>query len=269
MANPITISNTSLAQSLINQTSENRLTIGNSFRKLSSGLRVSRAMDDAAALSIISKMNSEVRGLNQATRNANDGISMSQVAEGGLESIESAQQRIRELSVQAANGTYTDADRASMQKEVDALQSQINDTIASTEFNGKQVLASSDTVQLQTGPDAGDQTNITLTDHTGSFTSVDISTQAGAQAAIDSIDADLETTNDARSKFGAFQSGLESTVSNLGSMTESISAARSRIQDLDIASETANLLSSRIRDQAGIAMLSQSGDLNRNVLDLL
>ncbi|MBF0587892.1 MAG: flagellin [Magnetococcales bacterium] len=269
MANPITISNTSLAQSLIGKIGNSQATTASSLSKLSTGLLVSKASDNAAALSIISGMNSEVRGLNQATRNTNDAISMTQIADGGMQSINEAQQRIRELSVQASNGTLNDSDRASLQLEVDQLQSQISDTIANTEFNGKQVLASSETVAVQTGPNAGDSTNIALTDYSASFTNVDISTQAGAQSAITSIDADMETATDAQAKFGAVQNGLESTASNLASMAESISAARSRIEDLDVASETAKLASSQIRDQFSVSTLAQSGQYNRNILDLL
>jgi flagellin len=220
----------------------NNVSVGKSLEKLSSGLRINRAGDDAAGLAISEKMRGQIRGLNQATRNAQDGISLIQTAEGALNETHSILQRMRELSVQSANDTNTDTDRAALQAEVTQLITEIDRIANNTEFNGKKLLDGSlDTapVTFHIGANAGQSITLSIGDMTSDdvtglgVATVDISTQAGADAAIATIDTAITKVSDQRAALGANQNRLEHTINNLGASAENLTAAESRIRDVD------------------------------------
>jgi len=243
-----------------------------SVERLSSGLRINKAKDDAAGLAISDRMTAQIRGIDQAMRNANDGISMVQTADGAMAEISNALQRMRELAVQAANGTVNTTDKASLNDEYQELVTTIGDIVTDSKFNGVALLdGSAPAVDLQVGYEAGATTTInfanisTLTATDGD----DILSAANAAIAIDAIDDDLDTVSSARADMGAIQSGLESRVRNMASVSENMSAARSRILDADFAKETANLTRTQILQQAGTAMLAQANQMPQNVLSLL
>ena len=249
-----------------------------SVERLSSGLRVNRAKDDAAGLAIAEKFTSQIRGLNQAVRNANDGISFVQTAEGALEEITNALQRMRELAVQAANGTYgsaTDASstRADLDKEFQNLEAEVNRIADNTDFNGINVLATTNSFNMQVGWEANQVIAIAGVDANAGAVSTaitgDITTGTNAQTAIGNLDAAILLITGHRATFGAKQNQLESAIRNLENIAENQSAARSRIMDADFAKETAELTRSQILQQAGTAMLAQANALPQNVLQLL
>lgn len=261
------------AQRNLNSSSASMAT---SIQRLSSGLRINSAKDDAAGLAISQRMTTQIRGMDVAVRNANDGISLAQTAEGALGSISDNMQRIRELAVQAANGTNNPDDRASLQKEVTQLQDEITRVVTNTKFNGTSLLSGASTISIQVGADssADNKIDIDLVDISAVATAVgalDISgTDAtGADAAMDVIDAQLKVVNDARADLGAVQNRFSSVISNLQISSENISASRSRIQDADYAAETAELTRTQILQQAGTAMLAQAKSVPQNVLTLL
>ncbi|WP_125077122.1 flagellin domain-containing protein [Pseudoxanthomonas sp. SGT-18] len=245
------------------------------IQRLSSGLRINSAKDDAAGLAIAQRMTAQVRGMDVAARNANDGISLAQTAEGALGSITDNLQRIRELAVQAANGTNSDDDRAALQKEVEELSAEITRVKDNAHFNGIKLLdGSSSTFEIQVGADASTDNQITISTVNMSATAtavaaLDISTASGATAALTAIDSQLKTVNDARAALGAIQNRFSSVISNLQTSSENLSAARSRIQDTDYAKETAELTRNQILQQAGTAMLAQAKAIPQNVLSLL
>ena len=233
-------------------------TLRDTYRKLASGIQVGQARDNAANLAVISRFTSQVEGMNQAVRNANDGISMTQVADAGLQDIEAGTQRLQELAIQSANGTLTDQDRQSIQAEAAQIQAQISDTISNTEFNGTRLLASNQTVSLQTGPNAGDQTGIDLQDLSGALANVDLSTRAGAESALIDLNNNSSVISDARAGMGAAEARLGSVVSNLENTSGALTEARSRIQDTDFAESAAKLAATAIRAQAGVAIQIQA-----------
>ena len=257
-------------------------TLETSLRRLSSGLRVSNARDDAAGLFSIQKMTADIRGLNQAVRNAQDGISLGQTGEGAMDQVQAAMQRIREIAVQSANATVED--RTGLQAEVDQLTQEISRIVQTTEFNGQNLLdGTSTTLTFQIGQDGTtdnriDVTGLDLTGITGYASdltatgTVDVSTQGAAQTAIGSIDSattGLDYVSTQRATFGAVQNRFEAVVVNLTTYSENLSAARSRIQDADFAAETANLTRAQILQQAGVAMLAQANTLPQTALSLL
>ena len=258
--------------------SETNNQLATSLQRLSSGLRINSAKDDAAGLYTVERMSADIRGLNQAARNAADGISLAQTAEAALGQIGDNLQRIRELTVQASNGTVED--RSGLQTEVDLLSEEIARITDSATFNGVQLLDGSATANLefQIGQDATDQisiafasldikNNINAYAGTGAFgvgTTADL-----AQAELTNIDDDIDAVSSLRATFGATQNRFESVISSVQSYTENLSAARSRIQDADFAAETANLTKVQIMQQAGVAMLSQANSAPQNVLSLL
>ena len=254
-------------------TSGNQL--AQSRQRLSSGLRINSAKDDAAGLAISQRMTTQVRGMDVAARNANDGISLAQTAEGALSSIGENMQRIRELAVQAANGTNSAEDRAALQKEVTQLSDEITRVKNNSSFNGTKLLdGSTASFTIQVGADAGsdNQIDISTVDMTATATAVaalDISSASGATAALTAIDTQLQTVNTARADLGAIQNRFSSVISNLQNSSENLSAARSRIQDTDYAKETAELTRTQILQQAGTAMLAQAKSVPQNVLSLL
>ncbi len=255
--------------------STNSASLATTIQRLSSGLRINSAKDDAAGLAISQRMTTQVRGMDVAARNANDGISLAQTAEGALSSIGENMQRIRELAVQAANGTNSAEDRAALQKEVVQLSEEISRVTDNSSFNGTKLLDGSTTsFTIQVGADAGadNQISISTVDMSATATAVaalDISSASGATAALTAIDTQLQTVNTARADLGAIQNRFSSVISNLQNSSENLSAARSRIQDTDYAKETAELTRTQILQQAGTAMLAQAKSVPQNVLSLL
>jgi flagellin len=241
------------------------------MERLSTGKRINSARDDAAGLAIASNMTSQIRGMNQAIRNANDGISFAQTAEGALNEVTNMLQRVRELAVQGASGTYSDDDRANLQAEVEQLGAQIDDIVANTKFNGVGVFdASGVTVSIQTGSGSADQTDLTVTGFDISAASgSDVGTATGATTALDDVDTALKAVATTRASLGAGQSRLESVVNNLSNQVTNLSDARSRIEDADYSVETTALARSQILSQASTAMLAQANQSQQDVLSLL
>ena len=240
--------------------------LNQSLQRLSSGLRINSAKDDAAGLFTAQKLTADIRGANQGARNAQDGISLAQVAEGALAEISNNLQRIREIAVQSASGTIES--RTGLQSEVTQLQATNTDIIANTKFNGVSVLAAG-TVQIQTGGDAADKVVVTLSAATITTTGSSVNTSTAAIAALGTLDTDIDAISGLRATFGAVQNRFESVISNLSSLSENTSAARSRIQDADFAAETAALTRAQILQQAGVSILSQANSLPQAALGLL
>ena len=241
------------------------------MERLSSGSRINSAKDDAAGLAIATSMTSQIRGMGQAIRNANDGISLAQTADGALTEVTSMLQRIRELSVQSASGTYSDDDRTNMQAEVTELTAQVTDITANTKFNGVTLFdTAAKTFNIQTGANSSDAVTLTVgaLDLTAA-TAVDISVAADASTALTTLDDALKTVSTVRAGLGAGQSRLESVVNNLTSTVTNLSDARSRIQDTDFSAETTNLAKAQILNQAATAMLAQANQSQQGVLSLL
>ena len=247
--------------------------LNTSLQRLSSGLRVNSARDDAAGLGIATNMAAQSRGMTVATRNANDGISLAQTAEGGLATITDHLQRMRELATQASSGQYDTNNLAALDKEFQALQSEISRVATATTFNGKHVLTADTALSFQIGAGTSTDNQIAVTTVSASMatvvTGLAVATTAGAAASMAAIDTALNNVNDARSGLGALQSRFEGVVSQLGAQIENTEAARSRIMDTDYAAETANLSRAQILQQAGTAMLAQANTIPQNVLSLL
>ncbi|CAN7246549.1 flagellin [Rhizobacter sp. LjRoot28] len=255
--------------------------LAQSMQRLSSGLRINSAKDDAAGLAIAERMNAQVRGMNVAVRNANDGISLAQTAEGALSKVGDSLQRMRELAVQARNSTNSKDDKDSLNKEFAELQKEITRVLGGTTFNGSTILGkeatdltfqvganttSDDVIEVSTSNMASDTTIEDVT--TGA--SIDKDSTAGSiKTVIDNIDKAIDTINNTRAKFGAMQSRFDAVISNLQQSVENQSAARSRIMDADFASETANMSRAQILQQAGNAMIAQANQAPQQVLSLL
>ena len=250
-------------------TSQNSL--NTSLQRLSSGLRVNSAKDDAAGLAIGERMNAQVRGMNVAIRNANDGISLAQTAEGALGTVGDMLQRMRELAVQAANGTNGTGDLANLDAEYQALEAQITAIGTQTKFNGLDILnAKAGAQTFQVGANVGDTLTVTTTKLATSVGTIgDITTMANANTEITALDTAINAINTDRANLGAAQNRLSFVTSNLQIASENQSAARGRIMDADYAVETANLSRTQILQQAGTAMLAQAKALPQNVLSLL
>lgn len=259
--------------------------LSTSMQRLSSGLRVNSAKDDAAGLAIAERMTSQIRGMNVAMRNANDGISMAQTAEGALSKVGDALQRMRELAIQARNGTNNGKDKDSLNKEFAELQSEIKRVLGGTAFNGTKILGADagagTTFVFQVGANTGaeDTIGVRFEDMTSnadiaSITAAAASIGSGVDATaigsvIDNIDDAIDLINDKRAVFGATQSRFEAVISNLQVAVENQSAARSRILDADFAVETANMSRAQILQQASTAMIAQANQLPQQVLRLL
>jgi flagellin len=242
------------------------------MERLSSGKRINGSKDDAAGLAIASSMTSQIRGMSQAVRNSNDGISMAQTADGALDEVTNMLQRIRELAVQAASGTYSSTDKTNLQTEVTQLASQITSITANTKFNGVVLFSgaagSSGNVTIQTGSTSSDTVTVDFTQlDLSAVSSVDLTT--GATAALTSVDTLLATVGTKRAKFGAAENRLNAVVNNLQSNITNLSDARSRIEDADFGAETSNLAKSQILAQASTAMLAQANQSANYVLSLL
>jgi flagellin len=244
-----------------------------SLEKLSSGLRINRAADDAAGLAISEKMRGQIKGLNQAVRNAQDGISLLQTAEGALNETHSILQRMRELSVQSANDTLTSTDRVTIQQEVNELISEVNRIGTSTEFNTLKLIDGTLSAKLiHIGANAGQNLSITIaTMNAGALgvSALSVSTQTKANSAITITESAIGKVSTQRSKLGAIQNRLEHTISNLGVASLNMTGAESRIRDVDMASEMMNFTKSQILIQAGTVMLAQANMSPQSVLKLL
>lgn len=239
-----------------------------SIERLSSGLRVNSAKDDAAGLAISERMNAQVKGMNQAVRNANDGISLAQTAEGGLNEVGSMLQRMRELAVQSVNGTNSTGDRSNLNQEFAALNEEIGRIAEVTQFNGIKLLGSdAGSFTFQVGANTGETMDITTTSIASLTAS--IGTSAAANTAITTIDTMIDTVTTQRATYGAAQSRFTSAINNLNIGIENTSAARSRITDADFAVESANMTRSQILQQAGTAMVAQANSAPQSVLSLL
>ena len=268
--------------------SSSQSSLATSMQRLSSGLRVNSAKDDAAGLAIAERMHTQVRGMTVAMRNANDGISMAQVGEGALGKVGDLFQRMRELAVQSANGTNTGADRTSLNDEFVQLAQEATRTLGGTKFNSQKILATTNASTFQIGANNStdiDQltvssfnwaTNTSITGVLGTavITGTNIPTQqitdiATSQAAITTIDTAIGAVNSQRATYGALQNRFDNVVATLMVGVESQSAARSRIMDADYAAETANLSRAQILQQAGNAMVAQANQLPQQVLALL
>jgi flagellin len=230
-----------------------------SVEKLSSGLRINRAADDAAGLGISETLRAQVNGLNQAVRNAQDGISLVQTGEGALNEVSSMLQRIRELAVQYANGTNDSNATTSISNEVTALQSAITSIQQNTKFNGVALLTDG-SVNFQVGADQGQTQAVTLTT---------LDTSAAVVTSISSVDTAIAAVSTQRAAFGAAQNALEHTVNNLKVASENFSASESRIRDLDVAAEMVKFTKTQILQQAGTSILAQANSAPQNILTLL
>jgi flagellin len=245
------------------------------MQRLSSGMRVNSAKDDAAGLAIAERMNSQIKGMNVAIRNANDAISLAATAEGALSKVTESLQRMRELAVQSANATNNDGDRANLDAEFQQLGSELARVLDTTKFNNKAILgddAGTLTFQVGAGPtDTIDVTTTKLTTNTDvtAVTGGDITSAANATTAIEDIDTAIDTVSQERANYGAYQNRFESVIGNLQVAAENQASARGRILDADFAAETANLSRGQILQQAGMAMLTQANAMPQQVLALL
>jgi flagellin len=251
--------------------------LSKSMERLSSGLRINRAADDAAGLAVSEGMRSQIRGMNVASRNAQDGVSMVQVADGALSNVGDMLQRVRDLAVQASNGTLTDQQRGNLDTEVQQVLTEIGKTGTDTEFNGLKILAGSvataaSAVTLQVGANASQNIAFVIATVSASdlgISGIAVSTAASASAAIASLDAAINTVTTNRANLGAIQNPLESTISRLGMTSENVQAAESRIRDADMASEMIDFTKNQILQQSGTAMLAQANQAPSSILSLL
>ena len=246
--------------------------LGTAMERLSSGKRINSAKDDAAGLAIATRMDAKVRGLNQAIRNANDGISLAQTAEGAMGEVSNILVRMRELSVQAANGTTATSDRAAIQTEVTALIGQIGDIASRTDFNGTNLFNAAGTINIQTGVDTGQTVAIAFSALNAAglgVDTVDLSTVAGASSAMALVSTAIDTIATQRATLGAAQNRLDATVNNLTSTVTNLSESKSRIEDADFSVESTKLASAQILSQASTAMLAQANQSQQGVMNLL
>ena len=258
--------------------------LSTSFERLSSGFRINSAADDAAGLQITDRMTSQVQGLNQAVRNANDAISLSQTAEGALSETTTALQRIRTLAVQSQNGINSDSDREALQKEVDALRTEISRIATTTQFAGVEVLSGEFSAKFLVGANSGQTISVNLSSPaltragvdgfsaTGlglTGTDTDVLTSENASSMMAKIDNAISAIGGLRADLGALQNRFQSTIRNLSNISENVSAARSQIKDTDFATETANLTRNQIIQQASTTILSQSNQRPQSALSLL
>ena len=257
----------------------NGTSLSTSMQRLSSGLRINSAKDDAAGLAIATRMDAQYRGINVAVRNANDGISLAQTAEGGLQTLTDMVQRMRELAVQASNSTNTSSDLSAINQEYSQLASEIQRTVSSVQFNGQSLLDASTDYSFQVGANSGQSITVaasSLNVATGDLGALTtgaasaITTAVGAASGnLSALDAALTAINNTRANLGAVQSRFTNTINFLQSAAENQAAAKGRIMDADFASETANLSRAQILQQAGTAMIAQANQLPQGVLALL
>ena len=265
------------AQRNLNQSNS---ALASSLQKLSSGLRVNSAKDDAAGLAVSEGLTSQIRGNSQGIRNAYDGISVAQTAESALGQVGNNLQRIREISVQAANGSISDDNRSQLQKEVDQLTQEVSRIVQTTNFNGTKLLTGGSGLTFQVGSSGSTDNQVTtsgvelsgISAYSGSLTAtgtVNVSSSGAASAAIASMDAAIQTVTNTRATFGAIQNRFEAVIANTQAYVENLSASKSRIMDTDFASETAQLTRNQILQQAGTAILGQANTVPQAALSLL
>jgi flagellin len=256
--------------------------LSTSFERLSSGFRINSAADDAAGLQITDRMTSQVQGLNQAVRNANDAISLSQTAEGALQETTTALQRIRTLAIQSQNGINSSADRVALQKEVSALRTEISRISTTTQFAGVNVLSGDFSAKFLVGANAGQTISVNLSSGTLTragvsgfsatglgVTSADVLSESNASSMLTAVDSAISAIGGLRADLGALQNRFQSTIRNLSNISENVSAARSQIKDTDFATETANLTRNQIIQQASTTVLSQANQRPQAALQLL
>jgi flagellin len=251
--------------------------ISRSIERLSSGLRINRGADDAAGLAVSESMRSQIRGMSVASRNAQDGVSLVQVADGALGTVGDMLQRVRDLAVQASNGTLTDAQRSNLNVEVQQILSEVGKTGTDTEFNGLKILAGSvataaSAVTLQVGANASQSIAFTIGTVSASdlgISGIAVSSAASASAAIASLDAAISTLTSRRANLGAIQNRLEQTIGRLDLTAENVQAAESRIRDADMAKEMIEFTKNQILQQSGTAMLAQANQAPQSILSLL
>jgi flagellin len=250
--------------------------LSSAMERLSTGKRINSAKDDAAGLAIATTMTGQVRGMNQAIRNSNDGIALAQTAEGSLSEVTNMLQRVRELAVQSKSGTYDANNRGYMQSEVTELTTQVNDILTNSKFNGVTLFSTTSgtdvTVAIQAGANATDTVTLTSKGIDGTLVSaaaLDVTTSANAALTLTNVDSALGGISATRASLGAGQSRLESVVNNLNSNVTSLSDARSRIEDTDYSSETTALAKAQILSQASTAMIAQANQSQQSVLSLL
>jgi len=246
--------------------------LGGNFARLSSGLRIAAAADDAAGLGISERMRAQVRSLNQAGRNANDGISLVQTAEGTISELNGNLVRMRELAIQASNGTLNDGDRAVIDVEFQALVSEIDRVANQATFNGINLFdGSTTTLTFQVGTESGETIDVNLEDLSAGTLAltIDVTNATNAQAALDVIDDAIDTVSNLRGDLGAAQNRLSSTVRSIANASENLSGAESRIRDVDVAAETADLTRNQILQQAAVSVLAQANTQPQIALALL
>ena len=251
-----------------NALAKNEMSMNKSIQKLSSGMRINKAADDAAGLAVSEKMRSQIRGLDVAKRNIQDGISLVQTAEGAMDEIHNMLQRMRELNVQATNGIYTAEDQENLQAETDELIAQINDIAQKANFNGVNLLAGGADIKLQVGINQGDQITITAVDvttNTLKINTLDIT----SDASLETLDEAILTVSTERATLGAIQNRLEHTLANVTNTHENLTAAESRIRDVDMAKEMANFSAKQVLLQAGMSIAAQANQKTSLVTKLL
>ena len=267
------INNNLMAMNTHRQYAVNNGSVSKATERLSSGLKINRAGDDAAGLAISEKMRAQIRGLNMASKNSEDAISLVQTAEGALTETHAILQRMNELAVQSASDTNEDdVDRAALQAEFAALIEEIDDIASKTTFNKKNLLDGTFTGDIQTGANENETLAITIADMSSGGLGVDtldISTKAGASSAITAVQTAVNTVSTERANLGAIQNRLEHKINNLNTSAENLQAAESRIRDIDMAKEMTNFTTQNILVQAATAMLAQANAAPQNVLSLL
>jgi flagellin len=261
--------------------SKSQSSLANSMQRLSSGLRINSAKDDAAGLAISDRMTAQIRGMNQAVRNSNDAISFAQTAEGALGEMTNILQRMRELGVQSANGTNSTDDRNALNSEFSELSSELDRIVDTTKFNGQNLLdgtySGANAAEFQVGANAGEKISVaignmdtaTLSGGGTTIGSANVLSAGAASTAINAIDGALNQVDSLRGTLGAKQNRFESTIANLNNVSENLSAARSRIVDADIATETSEMTKMNILQQAGVSILAQSNQTPQLALSLL
>ena len=249
--------------------------LSTSFERLSSGFRINRAADDAAGLQITDRLTTQVQGLNQAARNANDAISLTQTAEGALGEVTNSLQRIRTLAVQSQNGINSSADRTALQKEVTALKNEISRIASDSQFANLDILQGDFSSKFLVGANGGQTISVNLSRSGGygasglSLTNTTVESVEGASAALTAITAAISIVGGVRADLGALQNRFQSTIRNLTNISENVAGARSRIRDTDFASETAELTRNQIIQQASLTVLSQANQRPQTALSLL
>ena len=265
------------AQNAHRQLTNTNSQVTKAIERLSSGLRINRAADDAAGLAVSEEMRTQIRGMAVASRNALDGISLAQVADGALAGVGDMLQRVRDLAVQAANGTLTDQQRSNLDAEVQSVMNEIGRVASDTEFNGIKILSGSvataaSAVTLQVGANAGQVIGFTIATMSASdlgISGIAVSSQASAAAAIASIDSAIRIVTSTRAQMGAVQNRMEQTISRIDLTRENLQAAESRIRDADMAAEMIQFTKNQILQQSGTAMLAQANQAPQSVLQLL